>query len=102
MQSVIRRLERERLLDDYCRQDCTTLRTARKVYDNRMVCECIQNSSGGYSRCSCRECAIGNKDVEISLLRRKIRAAEDFEDVLRGLDEKRQYRRQQQLLASSK
>lgn len=91
--SATRRLERECLHD--CRQECTATKAARRIYDDQMDCQCVQSSSGISYRCSCRECAIANKNVEITLLRRKVRAAEDFEDFLQGVGEKRRQCRRQ-------
>lgn len=93
--SITRRLEQECHRD--CRQDCTSMRAARKFYDDQMECKC-DRISGNSSRCSCRECAISDKDLEISVLRKKLGFAEAFEDFLRELDGKR--RRCCQQLAS--
>jgi hypothetical protein len=88
--SLTRRLERE------CGQDrrlnCNTMRAARKSYDDQMKYECSRHSSSSASsspHCCCRECAIGSKDLEIGLLQTMIEVAEDFEDYLQYLEEKR-------------
>jgi hypothetical protein len=80
--SLARRLE--------CRYDCTNMKAARRHYDDLTTTyECVRYNSSSRSHCYCRECAIGNKDIEISLLRRRVGIAENFEDFLRGLDGKR-------------
>jgi hypothetical protein len=78
--SLTRRLE--------CRYDCTNMKAARNQYVDLMECECVRYNSRSRSHCCCRECAICNKDLEISLLRRRVEVAEDSEDFLRGLDGK--------------
>jgi hypothetical protein len=73
------------------------MRAARKSYDDQMKYECSRHSSSSASsspHCCCRECAIGSKDLEIGLLHTMIEVAEDFEDYLQYLEEKRRRSRE--------
>lgn len=93
--SLTRRLERE--CNAGCRQGCTNMRAARRYYDDLMKYERSRHSNRSISsipHCCCRECAIGSKDLEIGLLRKMIEVAEDFEDYLQELDEKRRRSRE--------
>jgi hypothetical protein len=85
--SLTRRLERECHL--VCRLDCNHVKAARRFYDDLMEREYARHGSNKNFYCCCRECAIGNKDREISLLRKIVGIAEDFEDLLREMYEKK-------------
>jgi hypothetical protein len=74
-----------------------TMRAARKSYDDQMKYECSRHRSRNTStspHCCCRECAINSRDLEIVLLHTMIEVAEDFEDYLQYLEEKRRRSRQ--------
>jgi hypothetical protein len=89
--SLTRRLERER-------GQSNTMRAARKSYDDQMKYECSRHSSkkstSSSPHCCCRECAIDSRDLEIGLLHTMIEVAEDFEDYLQYLEEKRRRARE--------
>jgi hypothetical protein len=71
------------------RLDCNNVKSARRFYDDLMEREYARHSNIKSFSCCCRECAIGNKDREISLLRKTVGIAEDFEDLLREMYEKK-------------
>jgi hypothetical protein len=86
--SLTRRLKRECHQD--CRLDCNNVKSARRFYDDLMEREYARHGGSNKSfHCCCRECAIGNKDREITLLRKTVGIAEDFEDLLREMHEKK-------------